>query len=192
MCYSINNLLITKNTMDSINANQPEDNIENLEGNEAWKKLKQLAEKADTCFFCSNIKTGLPFSTRPMSPQKIDDNGDMWFLSANDSHKNEEIAADPFVQLLFQGSSYSGFLNVYGIAEISEDKSKIDELWDPILKVWFTEGKSDPRISIIKVSPTQGHYWDNKHGNAIAFVKQIAGAIIGTTIDDSIEGDLKA
>ncbi|MBE9585855.1 pyridoxamine 5'-phosphate oxidase family protein [Mucilaginibacter sp. JRF] len=178
--------------MDSINANQPEDNIENLEGNEAWKKLKQLAEKADTCFFCSNIRTGLPFSTRPMSPQKIDDNGDMWFLSANDSHKNVEIAADPFVQLLFQSSAYSGFLNVYGIAEIVTDRNKIDELWDPILKVWFTEGKSDSRISIIKVSPTQGHYWDNKHGNAIAFVKQIAGAIMGTTIDDSIEGDLKA
>lgn len=178
--------------MDSINANQPEDNIENLEGNEAWKKLKALAEKAETCFFCSNIKTGLPFSTRPMSPQKIDDNGDLWFLSSNDSHKNDEISHDPFVQLLFQSSNYSGFLNVYGIAEISEDKAKIDELWDPVLKVWFTEGKDDPRISVIKVSPTQGHYWDNKHGNAIAFVKQVAGAIVGKTYDDSIEGDLKA
>ncbi|RYZ93688.1 MAG: general stress protein [Sphingobacteriaceae bacterium] len=178
--------------MDSINANQPEDNLENLEGNEAWQKLKQLAEKAETCFFCSSIKTGLPFSTRPMSPQKIDDNGDLWFLSANDSHKNAEIATDPMVQLLFQSSHYSGFLNIYGIAEITEDKEIIDELWDPILKVWFTEGKDDPRISVIKVSPTQGHYWDNKHGNAIAFVKQIAGAIMGTTLDDSIEGDLKA
>ncbi|RZJ58177.1 MAG: general stress protein [Flavobacterium sp.] len=178
--------------MDSINANQPEDNIENLEGNEAWKKLKELAEKADTCFFCSNIKTGLPFSTRPMSPQKIDDNGDLWFLSANDSNKNEELSHDPFVQLLFQGSTYSGFLNIYGIAEITEDKAIIDELWDPVLKVWFTEGKDDPRISVIKVSPTQGYYWDNKHGNAVAFVKQIAGAIVGKTIDDSIEGELKA
>jgi general stress protein 26 len=178
--------------MDSINAQQPEDNLENLEGNEAWKKLKQLAEKAETCFFCSNLRSGLPFSTRPMSPQKIDDNGDLWFLSANDSHKNAEIAVDPMVQLLFQSSHHSGFLNVYGIAEITEDKAIIDELWDPILKVWFTEGKDDPRISVIKVSSTQGHYWDNKHGNAIAFVKMVAGAIMGTTLDDSIEGDLKA
>ncbi|MBL4679025.1 MAG: pyridoxamine 5'-phosphate oxidase family protein [Mucilaginibacter sp.] len=178
--------------MDSINQQQPEDNFENLEGNEAWKKMKELAEAASSCFFCSNIKTGLPFSTRPMSPQKIDDNGDLWFLSADDSHKNEEISKDPFVQLLFQGSAHSDFLNVYGTAEISKDKEKIKELWEPILKTWFTEGIDDPRITVIKVSPTQGYYWDNKHGNAIAFVKQLVGAAIGKTLDDSIEGKLEA
>lgn len=176
--------------MDSINQQQPEENFKNLEGNDAWKKLKELAEKAESCFFCTNIKTGLPFNTRPMSPQKIDDNGDLWFLSANDSHKNADIKSDPLVQLLFQASAHSGFLTVYGIAEITEDKAVIDELWDPVLKVWFTEGKDDPRISVIKVSPTQGYYWDNKHGNAIAFVKMIAGAITGKTLDDSIEGKL--
>jgi general stress protein 26 len=176
--------------MDSINQQQPEENIKNLEGPEAWKQLKELAEKAESCFFCSNIKTGLPFNTRPMSPQKIDDNGDLWFLSANDSHKNADIKTDPMVQLLFQASAHSGFLNIYGIAEISEDKAIIDELWDPLLKVWFTEGKDDPRISVIKVSPTQGYYWDNKHGNAVAFVKMVAGSIIGKTLDDSIEGKL--
>lgn len=176
--------------MDSINQQQPEDNFKNLEGNDAWKKLKELAEKAESCFFCTNIKTGLPFNTRPMSPQRIDDNGDLWFLSANDSHKNADIKSDPLVQLLFQASPHSGFLSVYGIAEISEDKAMIDTLGDPLLKVWFTEGKDDLRISVIKVSPTQGYYWDNKHGNAIAFVKMIAGAITGKTLDDSIEGKL--
>lgn len=176
--------------MDSINQQQPEDNFKNLEGNEAWKKLKEMAE-GTSCFFCSNIKTGLPFSTRPMAPEKIDDNGDIWFLSAKDSHKNMEIATDPMVQLLFQGSKYSDFLNVYGIAKIIEDKEKIKELWEPILKTWFTEGVDDPRITIIKVSPTQGYYWDNKHGNAIAFAKQLVGAAIGKTLDDSIEGKLQ-
>lgn len=177
--------------MDSINAQQPEENTKNLEGAEAWKKAKELAEKADSCFFCTNLKTGLPFNTRPMSPQKIDDNGDFWFLSANDSVKNADIKTDPMVQLLFQGSAHSDFLNIYGIAELSEDKALIDELWQPILKTWFTEGKDDPRISVIKFSPTQGHYWDTKHGNAVAFVKMAIGAVIGKTLDDSIEGDLK-
>jgi len=42
--------------MDSINQQQPEDNIKNLDGDEAWQKVKELAEKADTCFMCTNIK----------------------------------------------------------------------------------------------------------------------------------------
>ncbi|MXV53000.1 pyridoxamine 5'-phosphate oxidase family protein [Pedobacter sp. HMF7647] len=176
--------------MDSINKNQPEENYQQLEGSEAAKKIKEIAEKAETCFFNSNIKTGLPFSTRPMSAQQVDEEGNIWFLSANDSHKNEEINSDPFVQLLFQNSAHAGFLSVYGIAEIVEDRAKIEELWHPLLKTWFTEGKDDPRISVIKVNPTQGYYWDNKHGGIVAFIKMAAGAVSGKTLDDSIEGNL--
>ena len=176
--------------MDSINQQQPEDNFKDLAGAEAKEKIQELVKQAETCFFCSSIKTGLPFSTRPMSVQKVDDEGNFWFLSANDSHKNEELAHDPFVHLLFQGSAHSDFLNIYGTATISEDKEKIKELWEPILKVWFTEGEDDPRISVIKVEPLKGYYWDNKHGNAVAFLKMTAGAVLGKTLDDSIEGNL--
>ncbi|WP_295713085.1 pyridoxamine 5'-phosphate oxidase family protein [Mucilaginibacter sp.] len=176
--------------MNSINQQQPEDNYKDLGGPEAIAKIKELVGSAKSCFFLTNIKTGLPVSIRPMSVQTVDEEGNLWFLSANDSHKDGEIAKDPMVHLLFQGSAHSDFLNIYGIAEVSQDKQKIKELWEPLLKVWFTEGESDPRISVIKVEPTQGYYWDNKHGNAIAFVKMIAGAAIGQTLDDSIEGKI--
>src|ERR1700744_1500333 len=166
--------------MNSINQNQPEDNLKNLEGAEAVEKIKELADKA-TCFFCSNIKTGIPFSTRPMTVQTIDDDGNLWFLSASDSKMDSEIAKDAFVQLLFQRSQHSDFLNIYGIATISKDKEKIKELWEPIMKTWFTEGEDDPRISVIKIEPTEGYYWDNKHGNAVAFIKMAVGAVIGKT-----------
>jgi general stress protein 26 len=95
------------------------------------------------------------------------------------------------VQLLFQGSGHSDFLSIYGTATISTDKDLIKELWEPILKTWFTEGVDDPRITVIKVETKEGHYWDNKHGDAIALVKMAAGAIMGKTLDDSIEGQLK-
>ncbi len=176
--------------MDSINQQQQEENFKNLFGEEAKKKIKELTDSAKTCFFCTHITAGEPFSTRPMSVQKLDDDGNFWFLSANDSHKNEELNLDHSVQLLFQGSSYSEFLNIYGDATVSSDKEKIKELWEPILKTWFTEGVDDPRISVIKVEPTEGYYWDTKHGQAVAFVKKLAGAALGKTMDDSIEGKL--
>ncbi len=176
--------------MDSINANQEEDNFKSLTGAAALKKMKEIAEETKTCFFCTNIKTGLPMSVRPMSVQKVDDSGCLWFLSSNDSHKDAEIHHDDHVHLLFQESHYSGFLNIYGEAFISADKAKIKELWEPILKAWFTEGEDDPRISVIKVVPSEVYYWDNKHGNAIAFLKQAASAVVGKTFDDSVEGKL--
>jgi len=177
--------------MDSINQNQPEDNFKNLIGKEAIDKIKELAEKAGSCFFCTAIETGKPFDTRPMAPEKIDEQGNFWFLSSSDSHKNEELERDSSVQLLFQGSSYSDYLSIYGKAIISKDRAKIKELWDPMMKTWFTEGEDDPRITVIQVIPSEGYYWDTKHGMAVATVKRIFGAIKGETYDDSIEGNIK-
>ncbi len=178
--------------MDSINKQQPEENKKDLGGKEAAEKIKELAEKAQTCFFCTNITAGKQFATRPMSAQKVDEQGNIWFLSAVDSHKNAELTADPNVQLLFQGSQNSDFMSLYGKATISKDREKIKELWQPLVKVWFTEGIDDPRITVIKVAPEDGYYWDTKHGTMVAFAKMIAGAITGQTLDDSIEGKLKA
>jgi len=176
--------------MSSINEQQSENNHQDLQGKEALQKIKELAEKADICFFCTNISTNTPFSTRPMSIQEVNDEG-LWFLSASDSTLNKEIANDPSVQLLFQGSTYSDFLNIHGTASISKDKQKVKQFWKPLFKTWFTEGIDDPRITVINVRPDKGYYWDTKHNMVIGFLKRAAGAIVGKTLDDSIEGNIR-
>lgn len=177
--------------MDSINKNQPEDNFKNLAGQEAIDRIKETVKDSSICFFCTNITKGQSFSTRPMSIQKVDDEGNLLFLSATDSHKNAELQQDPNVQVLLQGSQYADFLTIYGKGTISTDKNLISELWEPILKAWFTEGENDPRISVIKVVPAEGYYWDNKHGKIVSMVKTAVGAMLGKTYDDSIEGNIK-
>ena len=78
-----------------------------------------------------------------------------------------------------------------GRATISRDKAKIKELWEPIVKTWFTEGVDDPRITVIQVTPSEGYYWDTKHGIAVAGAKMLIGAALGKTMDDSIEGTIR-
>src|ERR1051325_1611074 len=179
------------NHMDSINQQQPEHNRADLSGVEAVEKMKELVDKAKTCFFCTGVASNGSTATRPMSVQEVDDHGNLWFLSADDSHKNEELTRDPSVRLFFQASAHSGFLTLNGAASVSRDKGRIKELWEPLAKVWFTEGQDDPRITVIKVTPSDGYYWDTKHGAAIAGAKMLVGAAIGKTLDDSIEGHLQ-
>ena len=165
--------------MDSINQNQSEENRKNLGGAEAIAKIKELVKQAQTCFFCTTTGTSDSSGARPMSVQKVDDAGHLWFLSASDSHKNQELAADPSVQLFFQGSAHSDFLMLRGTATISRDKTMIKELWEPIVKTWFTEGVDDPRITVLEVTPNEGYYWDTKHGMAVAGIKMLIGSAIG-------------
>ncbi|WP_158800240.1 pyridoxamine 5'-phosphate oxidase family protein [Pedobacter sp. L105] len=176
--------------MNSINQNQEEQNHQDLDNISAIKKIKELAGIANTCFFSTQASSGPSRGTRPMSIQQVDDQGNLWFLVANDSHTYEDVQSNNEVKLYFQGSAHSDFLYLEGEATLSADPAKIKELWQPILKTWFTEGENDPRIAVIQVSPFDGYYWDNKHGNAIAGIKMLVGAVIGKTLDDSIEGDL--
>jgi general stress protein 26 len=176
--------------MDSINREQPENNRRDLSGPEAVERVRETVKKTETCFFCTALGGG-PEAARPMSVQEVDDSGTLWFLSASDSHKNVDLERSPAVQLFFQGSEHSGFMTLNGTARVTRDRARIEALWKPIFKTWFTEGIDDPRITAIAVSPTSGHYWDNKHGDAVAGVKMLLGAALGRTLDDSIEGSLR-
>jgi general stress protein 26 len=176
--------------MDSINRNQPEQNRRDLRAEAAVEKIRELVDRAENCFFCTSDSTGGPDHARPMNVRQVDDHGCLWFLSPRDSNTNQDVAVDPAVRLYFQGSRHSDFLQLDGLATVSTDRAKIEELWEPIIRTWFTEGVDDPRITVIRVEPTEGYYWDTKHGNAVAGVKVMIGSLIGKTLDDSIEGKL--
>lgn len=176
--------------MDSINRDQPESNRADLSGSDAIAKVRDLAERAQSCFFCTEVASPGSDRARPMAVQQVDEEGRLWFLSASDSHKNEEVAVDPLVHLYFQASAHSGFLTLTGTVSTSRDRLKIEELWKPVLKTWFTEGIDDPRITVLRFTPRDGYYWDTKHGRAVAGLKMLIGAAIGKTLDDSIEGTL--
>lgn len=176
--------------MNSINQNQPEDNLKDLSGHEGVQKVRELVEINNTCFFSTQNDNSPSAGTRPMTVQEVDDNGNLWFLISNDSFTYQELQANPKVKLYFQGSAHSDFLYIEGNASMSRDKEKIEQFWSPIIKTWFTEGKDDPRITVVKIQAAHGYYWDNKHGNAIAAIKIAAGALLGKTLDDSIEGKI--
>lgn len=177
--------------MNSINKNQPEQNHQDLRAQDAIRKIQQLVKGAPNCFFCTAVPTGISDGARPMNVRQVDDDGNLWFLSASDSHTNAELKIDNSVTLYFQGSTHSDFLRLKGRSTISTNRDKIKELWEPILATWFTGGIDDPRITVLKVTPIDGYYWDTKHGNIIAGIKMLIGAITGQTLDDSIEGKIE-
>lgn len=177
--------------MNSIHENQKDETIAHLSGTKAVEKIREMVDRSGTCFFRTDASLDDSHSARPMSVQKTDANGDLWFISAIDSKKNRELAEKPNATLFFQGSEYSDFLELIGTVRITQEKSRIDELWDSMVGNWFTEGKDDPRVTVLQFTPTGGYYWDNKHGDLVAGVKIMIGAITGNTMDDSIEGKIE-
>lgn len=80
---------------------------------------------------------------------------------------------------------------VNGEAELISDKVKIEELWTPTAEIWFKEGKNDPNISVIKVSPGNAYYWDTDGNRMINMLKMIASVATGTNFVAVNQGELK-
>lgn len=163
---------------------------QNLQHKEAIEKIKELVEAANFCLFATQL-TQAPISVRPMGTSKVDDDGSLWFFSKKDSDKNEHIQEDDQVQLLYSNNSSSEYLSLFGHAEIVRDRNKIEELWTPLAKAWFKEGIDDPSITLLKVTPQEGHYWDTKSGKVVSLIQIAVSAVTGKSIDNAIEGKVK-
>ena len=114
-------------------------NVKHLAYNEAIEKMKKLAEDINICMFCTG--TELPFQTRPMATQKVDNEGNLWFLSGATSDKNMEIKTDMNVQLIYAKPGDSHFMTVSGKAVVLKDRPVIEDLWTPLAKALVQGGK---------------------------------------------------
>jgi general stress protein 26 len=167
------------------------DQKRDLYNQEAIKKMQKLTEEVRICMFCT-LTSQDRSQTRPMSTIKADDQGILWFFSSKASHKVDELKQDHDVQLFYSHPGKDSYLTVYGKANVMYDRAKIEELWNPILKAWFPEGKDDPNLCIIRVEPGEAYYWDNEQSKMMEFLGIIAAAVTGKPgLAGSKEGKLE-
>ncbi len=159
----------------------------NLNAQEAIDKLKELTDDK-VCMFCTHTGS-FDIQGRPMSTSKTDKEGHLWFLSDKSAGQNKQIQAHNQVDLFYTNSDNS-YCAVKGKAEIHDDREKIDQLWTGMSKAWFPEGKDDPRISVIKVIPSEAFYWDSKSNRFVSFLKIATAAAMGSHAEVGVKGDL--
>ena len=145
------------------------------------KKVKELMEGIDFCML-TTIDSG-NLRSRPMSTQQAEFDGDIWFFTSDNTHKMDEIAADPRVCAAYSKPEDSVYLSVSGRAELVRDRAKIEELWSPILKAWFPEGLDDPHLCLLKVSAEQAEYWDSSSGKLVQLFGFVKAIVTGEEAD---------
>jgi len=82
--------------------------------------------------------------SRAMATQKHADGADLWFVTLEGGQKLRDIAADPHINLSYYKDRPREWVSVSGIASITRDRQKIQELYAPDWKAWFPK-EGDPR-----------------------------------------------
>jgi general stress protein 26 len=157
---------------------------------EAIQKLRKMVSHIPVCMF-STFPGTFPPAVRPMSVLQVDDNGRLWFMSNRTSRMNEQIRENDCVQLLFSEPGEQWYWSVTGHAEEIYDSSKIEDLWNPLIKAWFTQGKEDPDLTLISVKPVFADFWGSKNGKFASYFRMFAAALTGDISNDSTRGRLQ-
>ena len=151
---------------------------------EDFKKVRELIEEIDVCMFVT--QNGVKVKSRPFSTNKVDEDGNIWFLTNRDSDTIEELAKSFQVNLAYAKPGSHSYLSVSGNAFMVEDQETINELWSPIMKAWFPEGKESDNVVALRVEPHGAAYWDAS-GNRLVEMFKIGKAILTGNRYDSAE-----
>ena len=129
--------------------------------------------------------------SHPMTKQKFDDEGGLWFYTSTNADLWENIGAMPEVNLSFSQPDDSLYVSIAGTAQRVVDRAQIKAMWNPMVQAWFPAGPDDPHVVLVRVAPHGAEYWDSNDSKMVRFFAVAKAAVTGSTPDlDSEHGKI--
>jgi len=126
--------------------------------------------------------------SRAMATQKRADGADLWFVTLGDTEKVRDLAVDPHINLSYYKDRTREWVSVSGIAKVTGDRTKIDELYAPDWKAWFPKGDDprhgtpdDPRMVLIGVDVHAAVFLEVNKPQPVILFELVKGWLTGST-----------
>lgn len=149
--------------------------------NSKLEKVKELVGDIRIAMM-TTVDEGGHLVSRPMACMQMDEEGNFWFFTHKSSPKVEQIENhEQQVNLSFAAVGDSSYVSVAGVATELHDRAKIDEIWSEMAKPWFPEGKEDPQLTTLKVTPQLVEYWDSNTSRMVRYAEMARAIVTGDT-----------
>jgi general stress protein 26 len=130
------------------------------------RKLRKLIKGARVVTLTTAASDGR-LRSRPMLPGGFDA-GALWFLTRVPSAKTADVNDNQKVNLAYSSRKDDRYVSVSGAASIVRDAARVKDLWEREHKAWFSGGKNDPDLAVLRVNVEHVEYWDAKSGRMVA------------------------
>jgi general stress protein 26 len=124
----------------------------------------------------------------PMGTQDFEDPSTVWFITELDTDKVAAIRQRPAVNVAY--ASDKGWVSLAGNAEVSQERAKLEELWDPSVSAYMKGDAQDPNNGLLKITAHTAEYWENpgKVAMAVDLVKGLVTDDAAQDEDDDSSG----
>jgi general stress protein 26 len=82
------------------------------------------------------------------------------FLTRLSTHKIDELAAEPDVNLAFCDPQAGDYVSVSGQAYLTQDRSLVEQLWNGEAEALLACRRDDPDLAVIRVVPAEAEFWE--------------------------------
>jgi len=146
------------------------------------RKLGELIDGIEVAMLTTHASDGSMVS-RPLQTLEFDHSGELVFFTGADSHKVDELRANPDVNIAYANPRSQSYVSVRGTASIHRDRATIEELWSPVQKIFFPQGKDDPNLVVLRVRVRDAAYWESA-GNFVARALDFAKGMLSKDPSD--------
>lgn len=159
-------------------------------------ELYELIEGIEIAMFTTRRSDGRLVS-RPMATQTQADGADLWFVTDIESHKLDELAFDPHVNLAYYRDGSREWVSVSGTATVTQDRRLIHELYRKDWKAWFGDqggardgGPDDPRLALIQVEVDSVTFLKVNKPKPVVLFEVAKGMVTGSTPDVGVQREV--
>lgn len=121
------------------------------------------------------------FISRPMAPQEVETDGDLWFFAERNSRKVAHIIANPHVSVTL--TSNDTWISLSGTASVVDDPAQKHELWNAFVEAWLPQGPDDPDVVLIKFDGDSAEYWNTPGGRVASVLSFLKSRVTGRPYD---------
>ncbi|KGJ18588.1 pyridoxamine 5'-phosphate oxidase family protein [Paracoccus sanguinis] len=109
----------------------------------------------------------------PMSHYADPDEDALWFITAEGTDLAEAVSGEA-KKAVHVVSSQGGklYARIEGELSLSDDREKLDEIWNAVASSWFEDGKQDDDVRLLRLSLSAAEVWSTDGG--LGFMYQIA------------------
>ncbi len=104
--------------------------------------------------------------TRPMTVQ-TDDDRNIYFFASRSEELVKGLSESRQAVASYSSNGHDFFASMEGELVPDNDRSKIDQLWNPLIAAWYDKGKNDPDLVLLRFDADRADVWDAGTASAL-------------------------
>lgn len=148
---------------------------------------KELKEKfweslRDSPFVMLGLAGAREAHTQPMTAQFSEEVPDtIYFFTNTQNSLVKALSTSHDAVISFSAKDHDLFACIHGHIGLDNDRAMIDRFWSPIVSAWYTDGKDDANLALLRFDAGAAQIWNASTGS---FLKYMAAGLFGENAED--------